>query len=313
MRHAAQEHGFTLIELLVSMALALVVFAATLSAFNVFQSNNRLDVLRNEAQDNARAALDRITREFRNVAAPKSEPEVPGALEQASPYAITFQTISDSPLPAETENKTNAKRVHYCLNDSNPTNEILWRQVQTWTSKTAPAVPTATECPDLQPGDWKSKSQIAQHVTNENGGQSRPLFLYGPKGATEVAQILTVEPTIYLNVNPNQPLHPGETQLSTSISLRNANRQPTAAFTYKSKSQQHVLLNASESVDPDGLALTYKWTEGARVLPSTAQPSTAQVWETETGVLTAGTHTISLEVTDPGGLNSKVSHSVIVE
>jgi prepilin-type N-terminal cleavage/methylation domain-containing protein len=308
MRHAAQDHGFTLIELLVSMVLALVVFGATLSAFDVFQSNNRFDVLRNEAQDNARNALDRISHELRNVAAPKSEPEVPGALEQAGPYSITFQTIADSPLAEGSKNKTNAKRVRYCLNDSKPSNEVLWRQVKTWTSTIAPAVPAATECPDLNVEDWKSSSQIAQHITNENGGQSRPLFLYGPTGATEVSQILTVEPAIYLNVNPSQPLHPGETQLSTSISLRNANRQPTAAFTWKEKSLQHVLLNASESVDPDGLALTYKWTEGVKVLPSTAQ-----VWETETGVLPLGNHTVTLEVKDPGGLNSKISKVVEVK
>jgi prepilin-type N-terminal cleavage/methylation domain-containing protein len=308
MTRAADEHGFTLIELLVSMALALVVFGATLSAFEVFQSNNRFDVLRNEAQDNARNALDRLAREFRNVAAPKSIPEIPGALEQAGPYSVTFQTIRDSAPPKGSENKTNAKRVRYCLNDSNPSNEILWRQSLTWTKETAPAVPAATECPDVKPGDWETRTQLAQHITNANGGQSRPLFVYGPKGATEVSQILTVEPTLYINVNPAQPLHPGETQLSSSISLRNANRQPTAAFTWKLKAGQHVLLNASESADPDGLALTYKWTEGVKVLPSTAQ-----VWETEKSQLPEGNHTVTLEVTDPGGLTSKVSKVVEVK
>jgi prepilin-type N-terminal cleavage/methylation domain-containing protein len=309
-RHAGQEHGFTLIELLVSMALALVVFGATLSAFDVFQSNSRFDVLRNEAQDNARNALDRLAREFRNVAAPKSEPEIPGALERAEPYSVTFQTIRDSAPPKGSENKTNSKRVRYCLEDSSPTNEALWRQVKNWTTAKAPEVPTPTaaECPDRKPGDFESSSQLAKHITNENGGQNRPLFTYGPKGTTEVSQILTVEPTLFINVNPNQPLHPGETQLTSSISLRNANRQPTAAFTWKLKSLQRVLLNASESADPDGLALTYKWTEGAKVLPSTAQ-----VWETETGLLSVGNHSITLEVSDPGGLNSKETKVVEVK
>jgi prepilin-type N-terminal cleavage/methylation domain-containing protein len=309
MRRVAEEHGFTLVELLVSMALALVVFGATLSAFDVFQSNNRFDILRNEAQDNARNALDRLAHEFRNVAAPKAVPEVPGALELAGPYSVTFQTIKDSPPKEGSKNKTNAKRVRYCLNDSNASNEILWRQARTWETETAPAVPAATACPDLTPGDWESSSQLAQHITNEAGGQTnRHLFNYGPKGASEVAQILTVEPTIYINVNPSQPLHPGETQLSSSIALRNANRQPTAAFTWKLKAGQHVLLNASESVDPDGLALSYKWTEGAKTLSSTAQ-----VWESEKSQLPEGNHTVTLEVTDPGGLASKVSKVVEVK
>jgi prepilin-type N-terminal cleavage/methylation domain-containing protein len=308
MTHIAEEHGFTLIELLVSMALALIVFGATLTAFDVFQSNNRFDLLRNESQDNARNAIERLAREFRNVAAPKSEPEVPGALEQAEAYSITFQTISDAAKPPESKNVTNAMRVRYCLNNSTTTNEVLWRQVRTWESAQAPAVPSTATCPDLTVGDWTSSGRLAEHITNRNGGQARPMFAYGPKGATEVANIISVEPTVFIDVNPNQLNHPGETQLSSTISLRNANRLPVAAFTWKQESLKHILLNASESVDPDGLALTYKWSEGAKVFASTAQ-----VWETETGQLSSGEHVVTLEVTDPGGLSSKISRTVKVE
>jgi prepilin-type N-terminal cleavage/methylation domain-containing protein len=316
MRRAAEEHGFTLIELLVSMALALIVFGATLSALDVFQNNNRFDLLRNEEQDNARNAIDRLAKDFRNVAAPHRIPEVPGALEQAGPYSIVFQTVNAEAFPNGSENTTNAMRVRYCLADSglgaSPSNEILWRQVQTWEKEFAPAVPSANAleaCPDEAAGDFKSKTQLVSHITNENGGQKRPLFVYGPSGSGEnVAVITSVEPTLYLNVNPNQPTHPGETQLTSAISLRNGNRQPTAAFTWKAESREKVLLNASESQDPDGLALTYKWSEGATVFTSTAQ-----VWETETGQIAKGEHTITLEVTDPGGLTSKTTRQVKVE
>lgn len=316
MIRAAEEHGFTLIELLVSMVLAMIVFGATLTAFEVFQNNNRFDLLRNEEQDNARATIDRLAREFRNVAAPHRIPEVPGSLEQAGPYSIVFQTVNPAPLPAESQNSTNAMRVRYCLADSgngaSPSDEILWRQVKTWTTELAPATPSAKAleaCPDETAGDFESKAQLVRHITNENGGQKRPVFVYGPKGSGEnVAVITSVEPTIYINVNPSQPTHPGETQLTSAISLRNGNRQPTAAFTWKQESANHVLLNASESQDPSGLALVYKWSEGANVFPSTAQ-----VWETETGQLSSGEHTITLEVTDPGGLSSKVSKQVKVE
>ena len=57
--------------------------------------------------------------------------------------------------------------------------------------------------------------------------------------------------------------------------------------------------------DPEGLALAYKWKEGATVLPSTAQ-------QYETGELSEGSHTFTLEVTDPGGLSSSTSQTVTI-
>jgi hypothetical protein len=127
--------------------------------------------------------------------------------------------------------------------------------------------------------------------------------MYGPKGWGEISQINSVEPTIYLDVNP---LHrPGESQLTSLISLRNFNSQPIAAFT-ATESNGHIVLNASESYDPNGLALSYTWSEGnapgETVLPSTAQ-------EYETGLL-EGTHTFWLKVTDPGGLYASTTRKV---
>jgi prepilin-type N-terminal cleavage/methylation domain-containing protein len=321
MTRAGQQHGFTLIELLVVMAIATVVFGATLTALDAFQSNDRLDQLRNEAQDSARNAIDRLARDFRNVAAPRSVPEVPGALEQAGPYSLTFQTIDASSQVVKGKNTTGAMRVRYCLQKegtvevsgksikAEPRNEILWRQVKKWETEGAPTVPSATACPDLTAGDWESSAQLVRYITNENGGQNRPLFVYGPKGATEVSQIISVEPTLYIDVNPGHP-HPGETQLTSAISLRNANRQPIAAFTWKQESLKRLLLNASGSEDPNGLALSYKWTDTFGGTEKTL-PSTAQVWETEE--LQAGTHTIALEVADPGGLTASEKHEVTVK
>ena len=50
MTKAREERGFTMVELLVTMAITMVVFGATLSALDVFQTNNRIDLLRNETQ-----------------------------------------------------------------------------------------------------------------------------------------------------------------------------------------------------------------------------------------------------------------------
>jgi prepilin-type N-terminal cleavage/methylation domain-containing protein len=303
MRRAAREQGFTLIEVLVTIALAMVVFGATLTALDVFQTNNQNDLRRNEAQDNARNAIDRLARDMRNVAAPKSVVELPGALERAEPYSIVFQTIDARAPEASSENATNAMRVRYCLNDTEPANEKLWRQEMRWTSKEAPEVPgesTEATCPGKETGSgWKGNSVLASFVTNRIGGQNRALFTYGPKGWSETAQITTVEPTLYLDVLPGK--RPGETRLTSTISLRNANRQPTASFTI-TEVNGHLLLNASASTDPDGLALSYKWSEGSKE-GEVVLSSTAQQYETPL-LISKSTHTFWLKVSDPGGLSA---------
>ncbi|HWG09390.1 MAG TPA: prepilin-type N-terminal cleavage/methylation domain-containing protein [Solirubrobacteraceae bacterium] len=292
------DDGFTLIELLVTMAVAVIVFGATLSVLDVFQRNNRFELLRNETGDTARTAIDRLARELRNVAAPSTKEA--GALELAEEYSVTFETIDST---GTSENPSGVMRVRYCLNNSTPTNEVLWKQVDRWSGAT-PAVPTATACPDLNAGDWDSSTQVIQHVTNRIKGKKRPLFTYGPEGATLVSQITTVKPMLYIDLNPGA--RPGESQLSSAIDLRNQNRPPKASFTVVQLGAHRVLLNASESSDPDGLALTYKWWDGTTQLSTTSE-------QVETEKLVAGSnHTFKLEVTDPGGLKSTAEQAVTI-
>jgi prepilin-type N-terminal cleavage/methylation domain-containing protein len=297
----AQE-GFTLIELLVTMLITSIVFGATLSVLDVFQKNNRLDQQRSETQDNARNAMDRLARDLRNVAAPSVESS--GALEAAESYSVVFQTIDTAQL-AGGENTTNAMRVRYCLDDSTTTNEILWRQVERWSSKTAPTLSNTTTCPDPSAAHWESSTRLVEHLVNRNGGQNRPAFVYGPSSATLVSQIVSVEPTLYIDLNPGAK--PGETQLTSSVSLRNENRQPIASFTATEVGKYAVQLNASESSDPDGLALTYKWWDNGTKLSTTAQ-------QYQTEALQFGSkQTFKLQVTDPGGLKSETEKTVEIK
>ena len=313
MTFVRSQHGFTLVELLVAMALAMIVFGATLTAFDVFQTNNRSGLLRNETQDNARNAIDRLARELRNVAAPS--PSYLGALELAEPNSLTFETI-DSTHVWGGENSANAIRVRYCLDDSKPSNEILWRQVMSWTGKVAPPLPTAKTCEPEHEPVWSSYTQLVQHVTNRIGGQNRHLYEYGPTGVSEVSKIVTVEPTLYLDVTPGTRQLCGatheasctETQLTSGISLRNANRQPIVAFTAVERGKHQIILNASESNDPGGLALTYKWWDNGTVLSTTAQ-----TYETTEFKSTPTMQTFKLEVTNPGGLSNSTEKTVEVK
>jgi type II secretory pathway component PulJ len=298
MTSARSARGFTLIETLVSMAMAIVVFGATLSVLDVFQRGNRFDNLRNEAQDSSRTAIDALARELRNGAAPSSL--TPGALEKAGKYSIVFQTIepTTNPLPGGDLNKTNAIRVRYCLNRSEPSNEVLWKQTAKWETEKAPELPTVSTCPDPNEVDYQTKVQVTRYIVNateKNGRTAAPLFTYIPASWTTVGQITAVEPNIYLDVNPGQ--RPGETQLTSSIDLRNENRAPAASFT-ATELGYNVQLNASQSTDPDGLALKYTWFNNSTRIPSTSP-------ETEVGPFTPGsTQTFTLEVTTPSGLTA---------
>jgi prepilin-type N-terminal cleavage/methylation domain-containing protein len=315
MTSVRSQHGFTLIELLVAMAIATVVFGATLTALDAFQRANASDLQRNETQDSARNAIDRLARELRNVAAPS--PSYLGALELAEPNSLTFETI-DSTHVWGGENSANAIRVRYCLDDSKPSDEILWRQVMSWEKPEAgPPLPTAKTCePEHEPA-WSSYTQLVQHVTNRIGGRTtRPLFTYGPTGVSEVSKIVSVEPTLYLDVTPGTRQLCGvtheesctETQLTSGISLRNVNRQPIAAFTAVERGKHQIILNASESNDPGGLALTYKWWDNGTVLPTTAQ-----TYETTEFKPTPTLQTFKLEVTNPGRLSNTAEKTVKVE
>ena len=121
---------------------------------------------------------------------------------------------------------------------------------------------------------------------------------------TSTPQIVNVETNLYLDLNPN--VQPNETELTTAVSLRNANRPPIVSFS-ATEIKGHILLNGSESRDPEGLSLTYKWFDG-----TTQLPSTSETYETPT-LKVGSTHTFKLEVTDPGGLTSSASETVTIK
>jgi prepilin-type N-terminal cleavage/methylation domain-containing protein len=299
MSRAGTEHGFTLIELLVTMAIATIVFGATLSVLDVFQRNNVVDQQRNEVQDNARNAMDQLARQLRNVAAPSAG--APGALLLTKNYSMIFDTVDSGSGYAWGANASHTTMVRYCLNNSNPSNEVLWTQVKRWTTAEGPKeAPATTGCPDVS-GSWEGNAQLVQHVTNRIGGRTtKPMFVYSAATAPQTA---SVEADMLLNLNPAQQ-HPGETELTSGIGLRNANRPPIASFSVTRINNEFVRLDASASNDPDGLALTYKWWKDGTVLASTAQ-----VIEPKE---TAGSHTYELEVTDPGGLAETSKKTVTI-
>jgi hypothetical protein len=192
--------------------------------------------------------------------------------------------------------------VRYCLSTKLPSNEVLWYQVSRWKSKIPPPEPSPTKCPDEETGFWEGSSRkLASYLTNRNGGELRPLFIYS---APSAPQTTSVEVNMYLNVDPAELK---ETQLTTGISLRNANRPPVAEFTATEINNKFVRLDGSASADPDGLALTFKWTKDGVPIESTSEIYETAKAEAE------GEHTYELEVMDPGGLTSKIAKKLNVK
>lgn len=231
----------TLVEVLVTCVLMLVVIGSTLTTFNVFERNARANELQNEAQDEARRALELMSRDLRNLASPT--PGLPYAIDVALPQDIVFQSEGKT-KPLASLNAQNTTRVRYCLETATAK---LFRQVQTWESADPPGVP-AGAC-GAEAG-WTTTLVVAHGVTNGD----RPLFTYN---AVALDEITEVSPQVF--VDPEPAVRPGEVNLQTAVFLRNQNRAPSAHFSWLSMPGGGIFLNASQSTDPEEKALSYEW------------------------------------------------------
>ncbi len=296
------EAGFTLVELLVAMTLSLIVLGATLDAFAGFSRNSQAVNVKNDAQQDVRAATDQLARELRNAV---SSGAPPAPLEKAEPFDLMFQTLQGS---------ANA-RVRYCLDDSTttPNSERLLKQTQ---SPPASPMPSTTDCPSSALGNPVT---VADRLINREG-QTCAVFIFSlssppasppPASCTNpplidppLTDILGIQTNLFVNREPGKARSTAE--LTSAVRLRNTNRAPTAAFTV-TQQNGHVVLS-SNSQDPDGEKLVYQWSvDGAEKAGATGP-------RLDYPGLASGTrHTFTLRVTDPGGLSNELTQSVPVQ
>lgn len=231
-RLIADERGVSLVELLVVIVLASLIMGVTLTTFTQFEQTTAANQRQNDAQEQARRGLAGVIRELRNLASPT--PELPKAVVRKDADDLLFQSVSSSAI----------RRVRYCLN---ATQRRLWRQVQL-----APFTePSTTACPDT---GWGTSRVNVENVTNG----TRDVFSYNATVAEAVTEIGT---TLWVDVD--LAAKPTETALQSSVFLRNQNRQPIAVFTAPVVNGGTIVLNGSQSSDPEGKALEYFWYDSA--------------------------------------------------
>jgi len=280
-----REDGVTLVEMLVVLTLSLIVMGATYSTFAQFEQTTATNQRHNDAQDQVRTGLSGLARELRNLASPTDA--LPWAVARAAPADLVFQSVSSSAT----------RRVRYCLDADS---RRLWRQVQF-----APfSDPTPSSCPDVA---WGSQRASVENVVNDD----RPVFTYNSATLTAITEI-----GASLWVDTDIDAKPAETSLQTSVFLRNQNRQPAAAFTATVGTS--VVLNGSDSADPEGKALDFYWYDVAEA-GNLCEPLPAEVPQTGcvgTGIVfnyapPAGNRTLSLVVRDPAGLTDDASAQTV--
>jgi prepilin-type N-terminal cleavage/methylation domain-containing protein len=279
------QDGLTLVELLVAAVLLVVVLTAAVRPLNAFERQSRTSNQRNDAQARARQTMDRMARELRNVAGQTQ------FIEKATSSDLVFQTVDPLNGPSGTNN-ADVERVRYCLDSSNASNGVLWKQTQTWTSTSPPTLPSTTSCPDSA---WPTQRVVAENVMNG----SRAVWTYNTSTLTDITWI-----HIDLYVDVSNSTRPGESQLSSGVYLRNQNKAPTASFTATATGNKHVQLNGAASSDPEGGGLSFAWFDGS------TQIGTGQTCDCI--ALATGNRTIMLQVTDQSGLATTATKTVNV-
>jgi hypothetical protein len=287
MRHLAAEEGVTLVEMLVVLMLSLIVMGATLTTFTQFEQTTGTNQRQNDAQDQVRVGIAGLARELRNLASPTDA--LPEAVVRADSDDLVFQSVSSSAT----------RRVRYCLDS--PTRRV-WRQVQFVPF----SGPSESLCPDTS---WGSQRASIENVVNG----ARPVFSYNAATLTAITEIGA---SLWIDVDPNAK--PAETALQTSVFLRNQNRRPLAAFT-AAVGGPSVVLNGSDSADPEGKALEYFWYDGGQTgnlcdplpdeVPQTGCVGAGIVFSYTPPVV--GSRSLSLVVRDPAGLTDQAGSQTV--
>lgn len=311
MTRLASDRGFTLIELLVAMTLSLLILGATLTAFEAVQDNHQRTVEHNDAQDQVRRATDRLARDLRNLA---DAEDLGGgvtsdAVEKNGRWDLIFKSVDDGISGAPpVGNPRGLKRVRLCLDARTRSDGrlILQQQSAAAYTSTPPATSLAAGAPcTMADAGWTTRTVVASSVVNRlDPDDERELFTYAADGrqlaydggAVVLQDISRLATTVVVDPTPTRS--PRASTLTTSVFLRNQNRNPVASFscTWVNRSGRVVLLNGTASQDPEGETLQrfefWDLTTNTRIATSA---------EFQWTMPDSGNHTVQLRVWDLAG------------
>jgi type II secretory pathway pseudopilin PulG len=292
MKLLRDEGGFALTELLVAIVLMGVLLGTSLTVFQAFSNQSRRVDSQTQAQNNARRAIDRMVVQLRSATAGNQTGGQP--VEKATANDLVFLVPTRS--ASLTGNARGVTHARYCLDTSTSTNGVLWMQTAPYDTMSNSTPPSTTACPGAA---WPNQQRIADHLVNQLQSPAVSLFTTRTDSSGNVTDI-----TVRAFVDANTSTDPRATDLQSSVTLRNLNRQPTAAVSCQALSNGHAICDASSSIDPDGENLTYSWTMDG-------SPLSATTYRLDQSPLASGsTHSFTVTVSDPGGLTSSATRSI---
>ncbi len=282
-----------LTEMLVGMVMAIIIFGATLGALDMFFRQSARTDKQSQAQDSARSAVDRMARLIRDGVGTTG-----GPVEQSGAYDIVF--LAPSANVSLVNNPQGLVHTRYCIDASTLSNEKLWVQTVPYSSTTQPAPPGTGGCPDPSAA-WTAKRLIARNLVNRQRSPAAPLF----NPSTDASGAVTdVAFDAWVDADPTGGAPASE--LQSSVTLRNLNHAPTATITCQPTGNGHVICDASGSTDADSQTLSYAWQmDGATLAGQTGYSLD------KPGLVSGGTHTFTVTVTDPGGASSSATSPAV--
>jgi prepilin-type N-terminal cleavage/methylation domain-containing protein len=292
MKQLRNESGFALTELLVAIVLMGVLLGTSLTVFQAFSNQSRRVDSQSKAQNNARRAIDRMVVQLRSATAGNLTGGQP--IEKATANDLVFLVPSRS--PSLTDNARGVMHTRYCLDTSTSTNAVLWMQTAPYNTTSNSTPPSATACPGT---DWPAQQQIADHLVNQLQSPAVSLFTTRTDSSGTITDI-----TVRAFVDANTSTDPRATDLQSSVTLRNLNRQPSANLSCNALSNGHAICDASSSGDPDGDNLTYSWTMDGSPL------SSRSYHVDQYPLASRSTHSFTVTVSDPAGLTSSATRSI---
>jgi len=275
---ADRQRGFTLIEVMLAAAAMVMVLIAGLGAFDVFGHNTSENSLLTQAQNDARTALDQVVRDLRN-AAPTSS--TAAAIQRNGAYDLVLLTDR----PGNGTSPGSSRLVRYCVQPTSATTGALVVQIAAVGQTSLPS----STCPDPS---WGTQSTVISGVVNIV--RSAPLWTYDNATA---ANVRSVRIDMWLDEDPGHRPPPIEVQ--SGVYLRNrALTAPTATsgdFGASCSGSGQSLLTTTLSVDSNGDPLTTAFADNGVTVGSGGSVSHR---------LTAGTHDLTLTVTNVLGLST---------